>query len=220
MPLQQYLHTRNALLYLVWLMGSFLMMPVYAEKSFQENVHYDLIKPPKMLDNPDKVEVLEVFSYACPHCFRFEPAVHKWLQNKPAQAEFKRMPVLFVGRHGELLARAYYIADALGVEKKISSAIFNTLHVKRERISNKATLKNIFVAQGVSAKDFDAMYDSFAVDSGLRKSKMMTSKLGITGVPTIVVQGKYRTAPSRVSGGNNAVFALVNNLVEKETVKK
>jgi len=182
---------------------------------YKEGIHYIPVNPPQPTSTKDKVEVVELFWYGCPHCYRLEPYVKRWLKKKPANAEFVRMPgVLNPG--WELLARAYYTAEILGVVEKVHSPIFDTIHGKRKSLGTEAAIMNVFKEYGVSEKDFKQTFRSFAVETKIRRARDMGRRYQAEGVPAIIVNGKYRISAT-TAGGPAQVFKVVDYLVKKES---
>jgi len=190
-----------------------LMMPL-VHAGFEEGVKYKRIANPQPTSAKDKIEVLELFWYGCPHCYQIEPVVEDWLKSKPDDVEFVRMPAV-LGPSWELLARAYYTADLLEATDKIHKPLFERLHKARKRIANADELKAFFVEQGVSAEDFDNTFSSFAVITKTNRAKQARNMYGITGVPAIVVNGKY-IVTAELAGGNKQMLDVVDYLVEQE----
>jgi len=190
-----------------------LIMPL-VHAGFEEGVKYKRIANPQPTSAPDKIEVLELFWYGCPHCYHIEPVVEGWLKSKPDDVEFVRMPAV-LGPSWELLARAYYTADLLGATDKIHKPLFERLHKARKRIGNADELKAFFVEQGVSAEDFDNTFSSFAVITKTNRAKQARNMYGISGVPAMVVNGKYLVTVE-LAGGNKQMLDVVNYLVEQE----
>ncbi len=194
-----------------------LVLMLFAPLAFgawKEGVNYEKLAAPQPTDNADKIEVRELFWYACPHCYRLEPVLHEWLKEKPADVEFVRMPAI-LGPNWELLARAYYTAEILGVLDKVHGPIFERLHKERKRIRTPEDVRAIFVKQGISANDFDKAFKSFAVVMKTNRSKRVREMYGITGVPTLIINGKYRTNAT-MAGGNKQMFEVIDYLVEQE----
>jgi len=159
-----------------------------------------------------------MFWYGCPHCNKLEPYVERWLKKKPKEAEFIRMPAIF--RPGwEIGARAYYTAEILGVVDKIHPAMFEAIHDQKKKMDTEAQLMDFFKQHGVSNKDFNHAFRSFAVEAKIRRSKDMSQRYGIKGVPSVIVNGKYRSS-GHLAGGNANLFKVVNFLVDKEANTK
>jgi len=186
-----------------------------AEEIYEEGVHYERVVPAQPTSTVGKVEVLEIFWYGCPHCFRFEPYVERWLKKKPENAQFVRLPGIF-RPSWEAHARAYYTAHLLGVFEKVHKPLFNALHLEKRKIGTEDALRDFFAGFGVDKKEFIKTYKSFAVSTRVKRAKTMTSRYGIDGVPAVIVNGKYRVS-SRLTGSNAEMLKVINYLVEKES---
>jgi thiol:disulfide interchange protein DsbA len=192
-----------------------VLLPGLAQaKEFQEGKQYLLLATQQPTSTGDKIEVVELFWYGCPHCSDLEPHVQAWLKNKPEDVELVRMPAI-VSPRWELLAQAYYTAELLEITDKIHPALFEAIHKKHMKINDEAALQAFFIDQGVSEDDFKKTFNSFAVAVKMNNARQMTRRYKITGVPTIIVNGKYSTSAS-LAGTNQAVFEVVDYLVEQE----
>jgi thiol:disulfide interchange protein DsbA len=192
-----------------------LLFIPFARAEFSEGVEYKLLASPQATSTGDKIEVRELFWYGCPHCFHLEPELEKWLETRPDDVEFVRMPAI-LGPNWELLGRAYYTAELLEVEDRIHKPLFSYLHTDRKRIRDVEELQDFFVAQGVSEEDFQKTYNSFAVITKTRRSDQAAQLYGLTGVPAMVVNGKYMVNASLAGGSNEKMLEVVNFLIEKE----
>ena len=181
---------------------------------FKEGVHYERLAAAQPVDTPDKVEVRELFWYACPHCYKFEPLLHDWLEKKPDDVVFVRMPAVF-GPSWELLARAYYTAEALGVVDRVHQPLFDYLHKLRKRLRTPTDVKALFVKQGIDGDAFDKAWHSFPVVTKTNRSRRVQELYGVTGVPTLIVNGKYRTTAT-LAGGNQKMLQVIDYLVGLE----
>jgi thiol:disulfide interchange protein DsbA len=182
---------------------------------FNEGEHYELISPAQPTSSKDKIEVVEMFWYGCPHCFRLEPFVERWLKKKPANVKFVRMPGVF-RPSWEIHARAYYTAEILGVVDKVHRPMFDAIHEMKQRMSTEPAILALFKKHGVSEKDFKRVFRSFAVETKLRRAKDMGKRYQAKGVPALIVNGKYRTS-GHAAGSNSKVFKVVNQLVKMES---
>lgn len=195
-----------------------LMMPLFAcadiSEPYIEGEHYAELPDPVSTGNSEKIEVLELFWYGCPHCYALEPRLEAWVKTLPQDVEFVRMPAV-LARHWVNHARAYYAAALLGVEEKTHSALFKALHEKRENISDPASLARFFAQHGVSEKDFSQAFKSFSVSSKLQKAQINQRKYRASGVPAIIVNGKYRVGMG-MKGGDKELFDVVEFLIRKE----
>ncbi len=179
---------------------------------------YDLITPPQPTDTPDKVEVVEVFWYGCPHCFTFLPSMEQYTKNKPDYVAVRHMPAIF--RESWVAhARAFYTADLLGVQKQIHRPLFEAIHLRKQALNSKEELMKFFEKVGVSNSDFNKTYDSFAVETLLRKSQVMQQRYGVRGTPTVIVNGKYRVSGS-LAGSPENIIKVMEALVERERAEK
>jgi thiol:disulfide interchange protein DsbA len=191
------------------------MLPI-AHAGFEEGVNYQKLANPQPTATDDRIEVLELFWYSCPHCYQLEPEVEAWLETKPDDVGFVRMPAV-LGPSWELLARAYYTAELLDATDKIHRPLFERLHQERKRIRNAEELKAFFVEHGVAAEDFDDTFSSFAVVTKTNRAKQVNNLYGITGVPALVVNGKYLVT-AKLAGGNKEMLNVVDYLIEQERV--
>ena len=187
-----------------------------AGPQFREGVHYQVLKPAQPTSvNPGKVEVVEVFWYGCPHCYSLEPHVKRWLETgKPEAAEFVKLPAS-LNPSWQPHARLYYAAEALGVLDQAHDAIFREIQVDRRPLNTVEAMVEFLGRYGVPAEDATAALGSFSVEARVRKADTMARRYRLTGVPAIVVNGKYVTGVQQ-AGGYDQLFELVNFLVARE----
>ncbi len=179
-----------------------------------EGIEYETLDNPQPVSTTDKIEVIEFFSYACPHCYNLEPEVVAWLKNKPENIHFIQVPAIF-NKQWEAFARVFYTAEVLGVKDKVHQQIFDAIHGPGKKIRSLDDLKAIFVANGVDAKVFEQTLSSFSVATKVRQAKAKTKSYGVDSVPMIIVQGKYRTSSSLAHGHKN-VFKVVEYIIKHE----
>ncbi len=196
----------------------FVFLSAASARNYDEGIEYKRLKSPVPTRvEAGKIEVVELFWYGCPHCFRLEPDIHKWLKSKPANVEFIRIPAVF-NKTWALHAKAYYSADFLGVMDKFHPAMFAAIHKKKQHMNTPAELKKLFMQLGVSAKEFDSVFNSFGVDAKVRRAKALSKQYGISGVPALVVNGKYLT-DGPMAGGRKGMIEVLNYLIKKEAGK-
>ncbi len=176
---------------------------------------YQSISPAQPTRNPDKVEVIEFFWYGCPSCYRLEPTLNEWLKNKPDNVEFIRQPAIFSQVWGDH-AKAFFTAEALGVVEKVHADLFDAIQNKKQALRTEDQLAQFFAKHGVSAADFRNAYNSFLVDAKMRKAKSMAPRYGITGVPALVINGKYKTSAQLAKSYENMV-KVVDSLIAQES---
>jgi thiol:disulfide interchange protein DsbA len=186
-----------------------------AQESFVAGKDYDGVSPrvPTSVAD-DKVEVVELFWYGCPHCYAFEPEIAKWLERKADYIEFVRIPAIFA-RNWEIHARAYYAAEQLGVLEQTHSALFQALHRDRRKLFTVDQIAAFFAEQGVDEAAFRAAYDSFDVDAKTRRAAKLTRDYGISGVPSMIVNGRYRSSAQK-AGDFETLLKVVDFLAAKE----
>lgn len=191
-----------------------VLVTQFSQAAVEEGVKYQAIASPQPTSDAESIEVLELFWYGCPHCYQLEPEIQAWLETKPDDVTFVRLPAV-LGPTWELGARAFYTAELLDVTDKIHSQLFERLHKQKKPLSSAADIKAFFVEQGVSAEDFDKTFGSFAVITKTNRARQARDMYGITGVPTLVVNGKYRIT-AKLAGGNKEMLEVVDVLVEQE----
>ena len=201
----------------------FMMLSVPVQ-AYDEGIDYQAITPALPTANPAKVEVLELFWYGCPHCYKFEPYLNKWLEKKPDYVEFIRMPAIF--RESWVPhARAYFTAEQLKIKDKIHADFFHAYHEKKRPLMTRADVQAFFADHGVSKQDFEDAWFSFPVQSKLKRAINMTQRYQIKGVPSLVVNGKYWTSAAMASSsdptvpGNESMLKVVDALVAQEYAK-
>jgi thiol:disulfide interchange protein DsbA len=181
---------------------------------YDEGIDYTRLANAQPTVSPDKIEVRELFWYACPHCYHLEPQLDAWLEDQSDDVQFVRMPAI-LGPSWELLARAYYTAELLDVEDKIHQPLFDRIHKERKPVRSVAELKTFFVERGVPEDDFERTFQSFAVVTKTNRARQARAMYGITGVPALVVNGKY-VVSAQMAGGNQQMLDIVEYLVAKE----
>lgn len=185
-----------------------------ATTAWEAGKHYFVIDPAQPTASGDKVEVLEVFSYACSHCANFQPYAEQLKASLPEYASFDYMPAIF-NAQWEPYARAYYTAQSLGVLDKTHQALFDALHRDHMPIRSVDDLASFYSQHGVERAKFLAASGSFEVESKLSRSMQIVRDAGVDGTPTLIVNGKYRTSGA-TAGGYAQMLELVGWLVEKE----
>lgn len=199
----------------------FALSPLHLALAQTNDPHkgkYELITPPQTPSIDDKVEVVELFWYRCPHCYSFEKRfLKKWVEKKPDYVEFVKMPAVFDSDRWKPLARAYYTAEALDIVDKIHLPLFKAIHVDKSKMNDEQALQEFFAKHGVSKEDFTNTYHSFTVNTKMNRAQNMTARYGINGVPAVIVNGKYRLS-SELTDGYANLLLVMDYLIEKENV--
>lgn len=173
-----------------------------AQGTFQEGKHYVRLPQPVPVSAPTgKVEVLEFFSYGCPHCSAFEPVLDAWAKKLPADVAFRRVPVNFLF-NAELFQRTYFSLEALGQVEAMQRKVFAAVHVQRERWSSPDAVADFVAKHGVDRAKFLELYSSFGVQTKMVQARQLVERYKIDGVPALGVHGRYYTSPS-LAGGDN-----------------
>ncbi len=176
---------------------------------------YELIKLAQPVQRKDgKVEVVEFFLYTCPHCHTFEAHLVPWVETKPDYIHFENVPAVF-NDEWIPLAKLHYTAEALGKLKEFHAIILKAIHEDKRTLQAVPDFIKLFSEHGVTKEEFEKNYNSFFVDMKVRNAKLMTKSYGITGVPAVVVQGKYRLLSSKTNGYDN-LLKVVDGLAERE----
>lgn len=198
-------------------LGAWTLSACAQESGIQEGVHYQKVEAEAA--TPGQVEVIEFFSYTCPHCAAFAPYIRRWEKKKPAHVKVTYIPVVF---HESLLnyAKAHYAAELLGVAGKVQDLIFESIHVKNQPLDTPEKIVDLIAgATGIDKKKFLETMNSFAVDNSLRRGLQRMQKYRVSGVPTIAVNGKYLTSVG-MAGGNEQALGVIDYLVQLETKGK
>ena len=156
-----------------------------------EGQDYRLLTPPRPTSSPGKIEVVEFFSYGCPHCAKFNPLVSAWVAKQPKDVAFKRVPVGYGRAAWVNLSRAYYALEATGDLKKLDAALFRAIHDEHQNLSDEESIDDWVAKQGGDATRFAKAYVSFGVNNETVQADAMTEDFGIDGVPTLAVNGRY-----------------------------
>lgn len=184
-----------------------------ANAELQQGKQYSLVSPAQPTETGKNIEVLEFFSYACPHCFELEPVLNPWTKKLPRDVTFRRLPAVFSDAYFTY-AKIFYAVEAMGAMDKLHDALFSAVHVQHANLTNESTLLAWVGQQGVDSKKFADIYNSFAVTSKAQRAKQLSRAYGITGVPAVVVEGTYLTSASQ-AGGHEQLLPVLDELIKK-----
>ncbi|MHC8731809.1 thiol:disulfide interchange protein DsbA/DsbL [Arenicellales bacterium IMCC56312] len=184
-----------------------------AAQEFQEDVNFFPLLVEQPVRTGDQIEVLEIFWYGCPHCYALEPYLKKWLKNKPEFVEFVRLPAV-LNQSWAFDARVFYTFVALGLMDELHEAYFDAIHKDRRRMKNVEQVAAWAQEQGINPQLILDTFNSFGVDSMLANATQMSGRYEADGVPTIIIDGKYRTTVS-LAGGHNEIIDLINYLAQR-----
>jgi thiol:disulfide interchange protein DsbA len=188
-------------------------MPALAQTAGKD---YTPIAPVQPTDDATKIEVLEFFSYGCPHCSDFHPLISAWAAKQPGDVVFKRVPVSFGRAAWANAAKLYYTLEATGDLAKLDGDVFKAIHNERVNLFDEKTILEWVTKKGVDAKKFSETFNSFGVMSKVKRADQMAQAYKISGVPAIAVDGKY------LVGGQSfgEVLATTDKLIAKARSEK
>lgn len=194
------------------------------EWKFTEGQHYQRMVPTQpTVGGADKIEVAEIFWYGCNHCYDFEPFINRWNETKPANVRFVRIPAMW-NPLVKLHAQLYYTEEVLVKNGKIAepeqfrAAVFAEYHRRGNRLASVDAIQALFEKHGVSANDFQNAWGSFEVSQKMRVGEDLGRRYAITGVPTVVVNGKYRTGAGE-AGSYPKLLELIDELIVRESLR-
>ena len=202
------------------LLGPLACTAQESAESYAEGTHYSLIIPAVRTANPAKIEVVEFFWHGCSHCYNFEPILNQWKKNLADDVDFRGSPAVW-NAGMELHAKAYYVAEVLGVLDKLHLALFQAMNVDRKRLSSEDEVAEVFVANGVSKEEFMKTLNSFGVSSQARQAASRARAAKISGTPEMMVNGKYRIS-TRLEAikGQGDMLKVATYLIAKERAAK
>jgi thiol:disulfide interchange protein DsbA len=205
---------RNLILSAALVAASLFGMSAQAAEPIEAGKQYVELSSAVPVSVPGKIEVVEMFWYGCPHCYAFEPVINPWVAKLPADVHFVRIPAMFGGpwdAHGQL----FITLDTMGVESKIHAAVFEAIQKGHQKLTDKNDMAEFVATQGVDKTKFLETFDSFAVKGKIAQYKELAKKYEISGVPTMIVNGKYRFDLG-TAGGPEQALQVADQLIAKE----
>lgn len=204
------------------LLGWTLLPPGFAQEMV-EGREYKPIVPAQAAGADGKVEVIEFFSYACPHCNDFEPSLESWIKRKPKDVEYRMVPMVF-REQWRPPAKLYYTLEAMGLVEKYHLKVYDAIHKDGKQLFTDQAVKEWAKSVGIDPGKFNDVYDSFGIDAKLQRSAVMGREYGVQFTPAMGVNGKYITGPSWVTnppeGGSNSkvdyprFFVVLDKLID------
>ncbi len=176
------------------------------------NKDYRMLDKPQPVETGKKIEVIEFFSFSCPHCKDMEPFLTAWIKKLPADVQLRRIPVQFsppwVGT-----AKVWYTLEAMN-EEKLVPEVFAAIHGQNLRLDQEKPFFDWAASKGLDRKKVEDMYNSFAVNGKVARAKGLVQTYGVGSVPNFVVEGKYTTETGQQKRHED-VPALLDKLIDK-----
>ncbi|RYF05501.1 MAG: thiol:disulfide interchange protein DsbA/DsbL [Oxalobacteraceae bacterium] len=144
-----------------------------------------------------KVEVIEFFMYHCPHCNALEPQFEQWVKKQGDNIVLRRVHIPSQGA-SDPEAHLYLTLEALGKVEQMHAKVFKAMHVDRVRLTKDDTIIDWVSKNGIDRATFLNAWNSFGVMTKLRQQGKLVEAYKVEGAPTVVIDGKYQTAPSIV----------------------
>jgi thiol:disulfide interchange protein DsbA len=182
---------------------------------------FDSVAETLPTDDKNKIEVMEIFWYGCSHCYQMEQPLNAWLKKLPTDVNFKRMPGL-PNPSWAPMAQAYFTMEALGVREKLHEKLFDAIHKQKtlNPTDPKAAINWIVSNSGLDRKKVEETFTSFTVDSNLKNAGQVFRSSGATGVPSLVIDGKYITSGT-MAGSNQQALQVADYIINNiRTAKK
>ncbi|PHV12315.1 thiol:disulfide interchange protein DsbA/DsbL [Chitinimonas sp. BJB300] len=187
----------------------------YAEP--RAGVDFDYMPKAMSTEAPGKIEVLEFFWYGCPHCYHLEPMVAAWAKTLPKDVVLRREHVMWDGRSDMAgHAKVFNALKSIKQSDAVTPAVFKAIQADRIELRDEKVLFDWVAKQGVNRPQFEAAYKGFGAQAQLARATQLTRDYGIDGVPTFIINGKYKTSPSKTDGDEKRFFKIMDELIAKE----
>lgn len=195
--------------------GLFFYGVVQADEQFKENAHYQRVDAAEPLAQKQagKIDVTEFFLYSCKHCFELEPKLKIWLDKNRDRVNFRRVPAVLTPGW-VALAKAYYVAEKLNILDKTHHALFKAIHDDKKIYLNEFKLAEFFADFGISYADFIREFNSSEVVEKVSHARYLSVKYAFRGVPVIVINDEYKTAPF-YNRSQEQMLEVMSYLLEK-----
>ncbi len=213
--MNRYWHTslRPAAIVLAAIMLFGLLAPAQAQNRLpQLGREYIRLNPPRPVSTGARIEVLEFFYYGCPICYEFQPHFSRWLFQAPEYVALRRVPALS-SENWEPFARLFYTLDILGELNRLHWPVYDNFHFDGVKLTDEKVMTEWIARNGIDQQKFQTTYNSEDVKKLLAQSRDLMKQYEITGVPAIVVDGKYLTS-ARLAGGTRQLAQVLDELVK------
>jgi thiol:disulfide interchange protein DsbA len=170
---------------------AFLALSTSLQASIIAGHDYVVLSTPQRQESNGKIEVVEFFSWGCPHCYEFYPMLSRWVAALPKDAAFKRVPVGLGHPEWEALAKAYYALQSTGDVDRLDSQIFEDIHRNHVWLYDELSITTWVGKHGVNVAKFTEAFRSFGVNTTAGQAEQKAEDYRIPGVPTLAIAGKY-----------------------------
>jgi thiol:disulfide interchange protein DsbA len=181
------------------LAASFVVSTAFASPLDPQNgVEYTTLSQPQPTQaTGKKVEVIEFFMYHCPHCNALEPMFEQWVKKQGDNIVLRRVHLPSSGAN-DPEAHLYLTLEALGRVNDMHAKVFKAWHVDHLRLNKDQDIIDWVSKNGIDRAKFVDAWNSFGVVTKLRRQPQIVDTYKVDGVPTVIIDGKYQTAPSIV----------------------
>jgi thiol:disulfide interchange protein DsbA len=200
---------------LVLLLASVAALPAHSQNHAGRG--YVEIQP-RPTTSEDRVEVLEFFWYACPHCNRLNPHLSKWKAGLSKEVAFRRVPAI-LDESWVPMAKLYYTLEALGEIPRLHDAVFAGIHMDRANLADKHGLEKWIAGHRLNREKFFGIYESFGTQLKVNAARRLAQEYRISGVPTLIVDGRFASSPT-IARGNEALIGVLDHLVDRSIKEK
>lgn len=191
--------------------------PVFAQAQPDEGIDYRVLREPVPTSSAGKIEVLEFFWYACPHCYHLEPHLAKWKASLGPDVVFKKVHVAF---RGDTHQKIFYTLEALGQADRLGPRVFDEIHQRGNAMGMLMEVSEWAKKQGLDVAKFESTWNSFGVQTQQKRANALTAGYKIDGVPMFGINGRYVTSPAMVGGSHTRALQVVDFLIARERKTK
>jgi len=200
------------------LVASLFVFVVQAAPKYEEDLHYFEVIPAQPGGENGRIQVLEFFWYGCPHCYDLEPYLNNWKKNKPANVDVVLIPAMFKRSDVVMHAQTFYALKLIGEADRLHDKIFDAIHAEKRNLNTQKAMEAFLDEQGVDVEAYRKAMKSFAVKTQATRAAVLAQRFDIRGVPSIVVDGKYRTSGLKGDVLMDVTDYLID-LVQKQKTK-
>ena len=189
----------------------------FAQAQPDEGIDYRLLREPVPTSSAGKIEVLEFFWYACPHCYHLEPHLAKWKAGLAPDVVFKKVHVAF---RGDTHQKIFYTLEALGQADRLGPRVFDEIHQRGNAMGMLMEVSEWAKKQGLDSAKFESTWNSFGVQTQQKRANALVAGYKVDGVPMFGINGRYITSPAMVGGSHTRALQVVDFLIARERKNK